>query len=64
VKLNTLALLSFYENTREAQGFTAFITPSNAAVKVVFYSVELLECVCVYYCRTYDKAVCGGGGGQ
>jgi hypothetical protein len=20
--------------------------------------------VCVYYCRTYDKAVCGGGGGQ
>jgi hypothetical protein len=19
---------------------------------------------CVYYCRTYDKAVCGGGGGQ
>ena len=21
-------------------------------------------CVCVYYCRTYDKAVCGGGGGQ
>ena len=18
-------------------------------------------CVCVYYCRTYDKAVCGGG---
>ena len=19
--------------------------------------------VCVYYCRTYDKAVCGGGGG-
>jgi hypothetical protein len=43
VKLNTRALLSFYENTREAQGFTAFITPSNAAVKVVFYSVELLE---------------------
>ena len=22
------------------------------------------ECVCVYYCRTYYKAVCGGGGGQ
>ena len=22
------------------------------------------ERVCVYYCRTYDKAVCGGGGGQ
>jgi len=43
VKLNTRARLSFYENTREAQGFTAFITPSNAAVKVVFYSVELLE---------------------
>ncbi len=21
-------------------------------------------CVCVYYCRTYYKAVCGGGGGQ
>ena len=21
-------------------------------------------CVCVYYCRTYDKAVCGEGGGQ
>ena len=20
--------------------------------------------VCVYYCRTYYKAVCGGGGGQ
>jgi len=20
--------------------------------------------MCVYYCRTYDKAVCGGGGGQ
>ncbi len=20
--------------------------------------------VCVYYCRTYDKTVCGGGGGQ
>ena len=43
VKLNTRARLSFYENTREAQGFTAFITPSNAAVKVVFYMVELLE---------------------
>ncbi len=22
------------------------------------------RCVCVYYCRTYYKAVCGGGGGQ
>jgi hypothetical protein len=22
------------------------------------------QCVCVYYCRTYYKAVCGGGGGQ
>lgn len=43
VSLNTRARLSFYENTREAQGFTAFITPSNAAVKVVFYRVELLE---------------------
>ena len=21
-------------------------------------------CVCVYYCRTYYKAVCGGEGGQ
>jgi len=43
VALNTRSRLSFYENTREAQGFTAFITPSNAAVKVVFYRVELLE---------------------
>ena len=25
---------------------------------------HLTVCVCVYYCRTYDKAVCGGGGGQ
>ena len=25
----------------------------------------LIGCtVCVYYCRTYDKAVCGRGGGQ
>ena len=22
------------------------------------------DMVCVYYCRTYYKAVCGGGGGQ
>ena len=43
VALNTRARLDFYENTREAQGFTALITPSNAAVKVVFYRVELLE---------------------
>jgi hypothetical protein len=26
--------------------------------------VNTLQCVCVYYCRTYYKAVCGGGGGQ
>ena len=25
---------------------------------------KVTECACVYYCRTYDKAVCGGGGGQ
>ncbi len=26
---------------------------------------KLFVCVvCVYYCRTYYKAVCGGGGGQ
>jgi hypothetical protein len=30
----------------------------------VIYSSFLPSCVCVYYCRTYDKAVCGGGGGQ
>ena len=26
--------------------------------------VEDMCYVCVYYCRTYDKAVCGEGGGQ
>jgi hypothetical protein len=25
--------------------------------------VECRPCVCVYYCRTYYKAVCAGGGG-
>lgn len=43
VALNTRSRLSFYQNTREAQGFTAFITPSNAAVKMVFYRVEKQE---------------------
>jgi hypothetical protein len=30
----------------------------------IWNSCELrgLSCVCVYYCRTYDKAVCGGEG--
>ena len=27
-------------------------------------STKYKVCVCVYYCRTYDKAVCGEGGGQ
>jgi hypothetical protein len=25
--------------------------------------VTRVQCVCVYYCRTYHKAVCGGGRG-
>jgi len=30
----------------------------------ILIKVSLRVCVCVYYCRTYDKAVCGGEGGQ
>ena len=34
------------------------------AVARVSARTEDVQRVGVYYCRTYDKAVCGGGGGQ
>lgn len=43
ISLNTRSRLTFYENTRKGQGFTAFNTPSNNAVRVLYYRVELLE---------------------
>jgi len=43
IGLNTRSRLSFYENRRGGQGFTAFSTPSNSAVRVLFYRVELLS---------------------
>ena len=43
VALNTRSRLNFYENVREARGFTSFLTPANSAVKVVFYRVENVE---------------------
>jgi hypothetical protein len=38
-------------------------------IKIPYYGyntllLDIINSVCVYYCRTYDKAVCGGGGGQ
>jgi len=43
IALNTRSRLSFYETTRGGQGFTAFVTASNAAIKVLFYQVEVTE---------------------
>jgi len=40
------------------------IVQSCSESRVSVDSERILVCVCVYYCRTYDKAVCGGGGGQ
>ena len=34
------------------------------AVECYYCVCHITACVCVYYCRTYYKAVCGGGGGQ
>ena len=37
-------------------------TPARTLTCLVVDAVD--ESVCVYYCRTYDKAVCGPGGGR
>ena len=31
-------------------------------IKNLSFQIDQDVCVCVYYCRTYDKAVCGGEG--
>ena len=48
-----LLLLLLLETT--SRGLCELVCPSHGAP---------CQCVCVYYCRTYYKAVCGGGGGQ
>ena len=54
--------LSYPENPCELRGvggtqYSVFSTQQD-------FAQGCNVCVCVYYCRTYDKAVCGGGGGQ
>jgi hypothetical protein len=41
----------------------AYPRRSLSAAALGFGHTGPLYCVCVYYCRTYDKAVCGGGRG-
>ena len=55
--------------TRFSNLYTAEVSSGYTSTCVCLLLQDLLySCVlgkvCVYYCRTYYKAVCGGGGGQ
>ena len=73
VFFNTIALPRIYIDDNvwgEARGLRVvdlsvqFLATLNTHCISRSTSRGVCVCVCVYYCRTYYKAVCGGGGGQ
>jgi hypothetical protein len=49
-----------WESNPKLQG--GWCKPNHQGIRRPEFLYSLI--VCVYYCRTYYKAVCGGGGGQ
>jgi hypothetical protein len=60
--IQVMIIVGHVEGRRAARGSDVAMRGNGAPVLLLLY---LLQSVCVfYYCRTYYKAVCVGGGGE